>query len=124
MLEVLLRDAAGGHQDLAQQHAGRFLLGDGLDQLLLGDVAVAHQEVAELLLGVGGPGGDDAAVQEEDPLLDLAAADHQRSGLARLGNPLQELGELHRLQVAGDAHSLRVERARTRCANGNYSLGC
>ena len=100
VLEVLLRDPAGRHQDLPQQHAGRLLLGDGLDQLLLGDVAVAHQEMAELLLGVGGPGGDDAAVHEEDPLLDLVAADDQRPGLARLGDPLQELGELHRLQVA------------------------
>ena len=89
-----------GDQDLAQQHPGRFLLRDRLDQLLLVDEAVGDQEVAELLLGVGRAGGDDAAVLEEDALLDLAAADHQGAGLARLGNPLQELGELHRLEVA------------------------
>ena len=100
----LLGDGADGHQDLAQQHLGLFLHVHRLGQDRLVDEAVADQEMAQVLLGVARRRRDHLAGLEEDPLLDVAVVDHQGAGLARLRQPLQELGELHGLEVAGDAH--------------------
>ena len=66
-------------------------------------------------------GGDDQPVLEEDLLLDLAVVDLQRAGLRALGEPLEQLLELHRPEVADDAHECaasyrRAMRSRTRCA--------
>src|SRR4029077_6736442 len=75
-------------------------LGEGL----VADQAVAHQEVAEVLLRTVGGRGDDEAVPEEDLLDELGVVDFERTGLLAQGEPLEQLFELHRLEVPNDAH--------------------
>ena len=105
-MQIVLAQRPRGDQDLAQQGAGLLLQLDGLGKLQLADQAVADQEVAQVLLGLGRRGGQDAPVLEIDPLLDLAAVDLERAALLALRQPLQQLVELHGAEVANDAHGL------------------
>ena len=123
-VDVALGDGAHLDQDPAQQHLLRRLALHALGELLLGDESVGDQEMPEVLLGIGRGRGNDHAVAEEDPLFDLAVVEDQSTGLLALRQPLQQLGELHRLDVASDAHRVgriiaagpRTDRPNFRCA--------
>ena len=99
-----LAERAVGHQDLAEEDVGLLLELDGFGQRLVGDQAVAHQEVAEVLLRAVGGGGDDQAVAEVDLLGEDIVVDFERTGLLAQREPLKQLFELHRLEVPNDAH--------------------
>ena len=104
LVQILFGDRAHVDQDLAEQLPFRFLARQRLVDLLVRQITVAGKKTAEVLLGVGRGRGQDGAVVEEDLLLDVAVVDHQCAGLLAHGQPLQELGEHHRLEVAGDTH--------------------
>ena len=64
--------------------------------------------MAEILALVGGGSEVDAPLLEVDPFLDTVAFDEQSPGFLAKGKPLQQLGELHRLQVARDSHRQEI----------------
>ena len=59
------------------------------------------------ILGIGRGGGDDEALREVDLLLHLAVVDHQGARLLAGREPLQQLRQHHRLEIARDAHGSR-----------------
>ena len=62
------------------------------------------EELAERLTRVVGPGGEDEAVPHHDALLDRTPLDVQGTRLLSPRDPLKDVGEGHRLEVAGEAH--------------------
>src|SRR5262249_22610785 len=75
-----------------------------LEELLLRDQAHADQELAERFAGVGGPGGVDEAFADDDAFLYRTPLDVERTRLLARGNPLEDVGQRHRLEVALEAH--------------------
>jgi hypothetical protein len=69
--------------------------------------AVADQCGAQVLARGSVEEEEKTPLLEDDLLLDAAVVDHERAGFLRAGEPLEELGELHRLEVAGDPHGAR-----------------
>src|SRR5882762_2743842 len=74
------------------------------EELLFRDEALADEELPQGLARVVGPRGVDDSALEEDPLLDRAALQVKRTRLPSRGDPLQDLGEVHRPEVAAEAH--------------------
>ena len=103
-LQILLADHVDHHQDLAQEDAGLMLHLHRLHQLLLGEIPMADEKLAEVFARRVGGGGDHAAGLEEDPLLHGFAGDHERPGLLPQAEPLQQVARLHRSKIATYAH--------------------
>ena len=70
----------------------------------------ADQELAERLARVVRPGREDVALAQDDALLDRAPLDVQGARLLTGGDPLQDVGQRHRAQVAAEAHRSGVFR--------------
>jgi hypothetical protein len=107
--QVRLCDRVDHDQDLAEEDLGLLLDLHGHLQLLLADVAVGDQKVAQVLPLVGRGGRGDPAVLEIDALLHPVPVDQERAGLGAQGEPLKQLSQLHRLQIAGDSHLCGLE---------------
>ena len=73
-------------------------------ELLLAHVAPSHQVVAEELSGILRRHRDHTAVLEVDLLGEPGPFDDQGSRLAALGDPLEDVGEGHGVEVAADRH--------------------
>ena len=112
--EVLLGDRSDHHEDLPQEDLRLLLDLHRLGQLLLGDVAVGDEEVAQVLALDRRGGGDDPPVLEVDPLLSRAAPNGQRTCLLPHGEPLEQLRQLHRPEVPGDGHPYGILRGQRR----------
>ena len=74
-------------------------------QLVIADVIPTYQVVAQELGGILRRRCHHEPVTKVDLLVVGITLDGQRPGLAALGNPLQQIGERHRPEVAADRHS-------------------
>ena len=97
LAQGLLDDLGGEHLQLPQSDPQADALGRAvaqrLEELVVGQVAVEHEVLAVVLRGIVREAAHDLAVVEVDPLLALAAADHQGAGAALVLRPLQEVAE-------------------------------
>jgi hypothetical protein len=93
LLDLRLLDDAQVHQHLAEllslpREEGRVL------QVLLGDTPLTHQALAQALAVVGGPGGGDAAVSEDDVPRDASALAGEDAAPPLAGESSQSLQNL------------------------------
>ena len=107
--EVAFGDRVDHDEDLSEEDLRLLLDLHRHLQLVLRDESVRHQEVAEVLPLVGGGGRRDAPLLEVDALLDAVPIDEQSAGLRAQGEPLKQLSQLHRLEVAGDSQRWCLE---------------
>src|SRR5260370_36338742 len=101
-------------QRRAQAHAAGGAVGQGLEKLVLLEVAVEQQVLAVVLGGIVRQTGHDLAGLEVDPLLALAPAHDQGPGAAVVERPLQEVARRKRGESTGEFHVCRSLYARDR----------
>ena len=111
--QVRLGDRVDHDEDPAEEDLRLLLDLHRHFELLLRDVAVRDEEVAEVLALVGGGRRGDAAVREVDALLDAVPVDQEGAGLRAEREPLKQLSQLHRLQIAGDSQGCLEARILT-----------
>ena len=111
-LQVVLAQDPVRDEDRAEQPPLLLLGQQRAEELLLADQAQPDQELPERLAGVVRPGREDVALAQDDPLLHGAPLDVQGARLAPRGDPLQDVGQGHRPQVAAEAHGVSVRGER------------
>ena len=82
-----------------------------VEQLLeffLADVAPADEIASEKFLGVVRSRGDDPPLVEVELLLEPDTIDCQGPRLSALRDPLKQVGEGHRFEIAADRHARRL----------------
>jgi hypothetical protein len=104
-LHLVRRQDAVRHQDGAQAPPLLLLAEQGLEEVFLRDQPVAHQELAEGLPRVVRVAGLQHALAQDELLVDRLRPDVQGPGLPPLGQPAEQVQQVHGRQIAGQAHA-------------------